>query len=415
MKKKAFLLLLPLTLSLVGCGKDVDAKMNNVDLARLLNDEEIANAYEAIKENYADKLSKCEINTATLDTDLLNQKTEESSSVTISIKGDEYAEITGSSESKVKNNFYSFTNKTVENRKVAAFGKYFITYASAYNDGQKDNAEESLSYMAKGTLSISEAAYSLPFDSSSLNMATIGVDKRDNIYAVYSVESISTFEGHDKDGKDATFKTKTTYEISGKFGTLKEPKVESYKIVEKREVNFDKELKIYSKYQLIKSDVASYKFEYKNRGKDEGKDAFIDGLPKTAIQSASISQEIYEDNGSGGYALYDYKSINNNVTYMKKNLSSGSATIKASKVNFARPYAYSFINQYTILTIDKSAKEIFESNGADEVVILSNNANFTTSIATSGKAIYVPKVGLDNYSFDVQFVSNGTTLTVSII
>ena len=92
MKKKLFLLLFPLTLAMVSCGKDVDAKVDKVDLARLLNSEEISEALEKVKDNYANKLSKCEINAAYLSDDLVNQKREVNGSQTITIKGDEYAE-----------------------------------------------------------------------------------------------------------------------------------------------------------------------------------------------------------------------------------------------------------------------------------------------------------------------------------
>ena len=203
MKKKLFLLLFPLTLAMVSCGKDVDAKVDKVDLARLLNSEEISEALEKVKDNYANKLSKCEINAAYLSDDLVNQKREVNGSQTITIKGDEYAESKSEATTKVTQDFYSYSNKAVENGKVAAFGDYYLAYSESYNDGQTANKEERLSYSNKGTKSISEAIAPLPFSENDINQATIGVDRRDNIYAVYYRETINTQEGHDQNGKEA--------------------------------------------------------------------------------------------------------------------------------------------------------------------------------------------------------------------
>ena len=301
MKKKLLLLLFPLTLAMVSCGKDVDAKLDKIDLARLLTDEEITEAFEKVKDNYADKLSGCEINAAGLQTDLINQKTESSASASYSIKGDEYAEGTATMETKVQNGFYSYTNKTTLTEKAAAFGKYYLSYEQVVNDGNNEDAEESLYCSSIDDMAITEFALSLPFTESDLSRATIGVDKNGTIYVAYFSESISTREGHDQNGKDCTFKDKSTYEMSGRFGTLKDPKIESYKIVRKIEANYDEELKIYSSYQVTQSSVVSYKYEYKDRGRNEGRDAFIDSLPDNYIESASVSALYYESYGSGSY------------------------------------------------------------------------------------------------------------------
>ena len=57
---------------MVSCGKDVDAKMDKIDLARLLNNEEISEALEKVNENFDEKLTAIEVNAAVLDTDLVD-------------------------------------------------------------------------------------------------------------------------------------------------------------------------------------------------------------------------------------------------------------------------------------------------------------------------------------------------------
>ena len=109
MKKKLFLLLLPLVMSMVGCGKDVSPNMDKVDLARLLTNDEIDEALEKVKDNFAHKLSGYEANMAMISDDLVNQKRETNASGSIKIKGDEYSESKMEMTTKVQNSFYSYT------------------------------------------------------------------------------------------------------------------------------------------------------------------------------------------------------------------------------------------------------------------------------------------------------------------
>ena len=417
MKKKLFLLLFPLTLVMVSCGKDVDAKVDKVDLARLLNSEEISEALEKVKDNYANKLSKCEINAAYLSDDLVNQKREVNGSQTITIKGDEYAESKSEATTKVTQDFYSYSNKAVENGKVAAFGDYYLAYSESYNDGQTANKEERLSYSNKGTKSISEAIAPLPFSENDINQATIGVDRRDNIYAVYYRETINTQEGHDQNGKDCTFKEKTTYEVSAKFGTLKDPKLESYKIVSKIEANYDKELKIYSKYQVLQSRVTSYKYEYKSRGSNDGKDNFISSLPNESVQNISFRWFAYYDYyGDGSY--YDYNSDNANISSTKKDFSSGALTAKTT-LSFSKTYGYTFSASASILKIDKSAKTIEVNQKNYQDIISYNNFNSfekkTVKVSSSNVELYYLKSDISSITCNFTLIFTTTSLTVNIV
>ena len=274
MKKKLFLLLLPLALSMVSCGKDVDPKVDKVDLSRLLDDSEISEVFKKVKDNFANKLVAFDANAVLIDDDLIDQRTEASASGSAKIKGEEYAEIKAERVNKVKNNFYSYTTKMVMESKIAMFGKYVIELNETYTDNQKDKVDQTFDYYEVDDETIATASSSLPIDSTSLSDVTFGVDGLNNVYGVYSKETINTSEGRDKEGKDATFITKSTNELLIKLGNLKDPKLESYKIVSKRETNYDKELKIYKDYQLINSSVISYKYTYGNRGKNDGKDKF---------------------------------------------------------------------------------------------------------------------------------------------
>ena len=333
------------------------------------------------------------------------------------IKGDEYAESHTEATTKVTNNFYSYTNKAVEDGKYAAFGKYYLRYRESYNDGQKDNKEQNLGYSSKAENSISDVVMGLPFDITDLNQATIGVDRKNNIYAVYSTENIVTSEGHDKNGKDATFIDKTTYEINAKFGNLKDPKIESYKIVQKHEANYDKELKMYSNYQTLSSQVVSYKYEYKSRGNDSGKNSFIDSLPEKSIQSANIVMAEYEMIGSN----YIYNGASYlNPSSAKKDFSSGSLTWKVNNIEFEKNCAYTFINQYTAMTINKTKEEITVDNKSDETLSLQSNASLDIVDVPnpSGSGYlkgYKLKADLTDTEFNLKFVSNGSTLVVSVI
>ena len=412
MKKKLLLLLLPLTLTMVSCGKDVGANLNKVDLARLLNDEEIAEALEKVKDNFADKLSGCEVNVAVLETDLVNEKSEMSGTASYKIKGDEYAEAKIETTTKVTKDFYSYSDKETVNEKVAAFGKYYLSYQEETKDGQKDTKEEHFSYEEKGDQSISDVIVGLPFSESQINMATIGVDRSNNIYMTYFSEAITSKEGHDQNGKDCVFKDKTTYEISGKFGNLKDPKMESYKIVRKVEANYDEELKIYSKYQVLQSYVSSYKFEYKNRGKNDGKDSFIDSLPEKSISNAQVGAAVYEVSGS------DYTRLG---TFMitpsssKSDFSSGNLTLKASRVDIEKDWAFTFLDQYTEVKIDKSAKEITPESKNHSTVNLNPHGDFDIVDTAAYGKLYRLKDGLSDGFYNFKFELSSSALNVSII
>ena len=416
MKKKIFLLLLPLTLAMVSCGKDVDAKVDKVDLARLLNSEEISEALEKVKDNYANKLSKCEMNAAYLSDDLVNQKREVNGSQTITIKGDEYAESKSEATTKVTQDFYSYSNKAIENKKVAAFGDYYLSYSESYNDGQTENKQERLNYSDKNSKSISEAIFALPFDESDIDQATIGVDKKDNMYAVYYRETIDTKEGHDQNGKDCTFKEKTTYEVSAKFGNLKDPKIESYKIVSKVEANYDKELKIYNKYQVLQSYVTSYKYEYKSRGSNDGKDSFISSLPNESVQGISFRWLAYEDYyGDGSY--YGQTSDYANISSSKKDFSSGSLTAKTT-LSFSKNYGYTFSGSASILKIDKSAKTIAVEQKNYQDISYNGLSSFdkkTVTINATTMELYFLKQDISSITCEFTLVYTPTTLTVSVV
>ena len=402
--------------TMVSCGKDVDAKMDKIDLARLLNDEEISEALEKVNENFDEKLTAIEVNAAVLDTDLVDKKTEANGTAKYTIKGDEYAESHTEMTTKVTNSFYTYTNKAVEDGKYAAFGKYYLRYRESYNDGQKDNKEQNLGYSSKGEYSISDIIMGLPFGSSDINQATIGVDRKNNIYAVYSTENIVTSEGHDKDGKDATFKDKTTYEINIKFGNLKDPRIESYKLVNKHEANYDKELKMYSNYQTLSSQVVSYKYEYKSRGNDSGKDNFIDFLPEKSIQNVELGMVGYQKLGNE-YIHYGTTNLYPDST--KKDFSSGSLTAKVNNVEFRKDMAYTFVNSYYLMTLDKKNEEIILGTKYDETLSLAESAsldivNVPNPDGAGTVKGYQLKSGLTSTKLNLQFVSNGVTLNVSV-
>ena len=416
MKKKLFLLLLPLTLSMVSCGKDVEAKMDKVDLARLLNDEEITQVFENVNESLTNRLSSVEVNIAVLSTDLVNQKREQSGSGKYVIKGEEYAEGKVEVETKVTSDFYSYTNKIVQEYKVAAFGEYYLNYSKSYTDGQTQNAEESLSYTTKGKKGIVQAIGSAPTGEGDVSTSTIGVDKSNNVYLVYSSESMTTSEGRDKDGKDATFKEKSTVEILAKYGKLNDAKIESYKVVRKREVNYDKELKIYSDYQIIESYVTSYKFEYKSRGNNEGKDQFINSLPNESVQSGSVELRGYYDYGYGDYYL-DY-SENLSLSSTKSDFYSGNYTAKATNVRFNPSYYYAFIGRRTALKIDKNAKTIEAIQDVYGEYYLYIGEYFDeTYVSVNGTAMYLYKLkdSTNVAYFDFELMFEAQALSIEII
>lgn len=400
---------------MVSCGKDVEAKMDKVDLARLLNDEEITQVFENVNESLTNRLSSVEVNIAVLSTDLVNQKREQSGSGKYVIKGEEYAEGNVEIETKVTNDFYSYTNKIVQEYKVAAFGEYYLNYSKSYTDGQAQNAEESLSYTTKGKKGIVQAIGSAPTGEGDVSTSTIGVDKSNNVYLVYSSESMTTSEGRDKDGKDATFKEKSTVEILAKYGKLSDAKIESYKVVRKREVNYDKELKIYSDYQIIESYVTSYKFEYKSRGNNEGKDQFINSLPNESVQSGSVELRGYYDYGYGDYYLDYSETIALSST--KKDFYSGTMSAKALNVRFNPSYYYDFVGRRTILSIDKTNNEIEVSQDIysqrsldiadyfDEVYTLVNG---------TGIFLYKLKDNSNNayFDFELEFYSNALSMSI---
>ena len=340
---------------MTSCGKDVDAKVDKVDLARLLDENEIAEVYKKVQNYFSEKLSTIEVNSVMIQDDLIDQRTETSISGKTVIKGDEYAETHAELETKVKNNFYTYSTKTVSESKVAAFGDYYVSLNETTKDGQKDNLSQRYEYVSKNDKKIADAVASLPFSTTSLADTTIGVDKRDNIYAVYSSETINTEEGKDKDGKDATFIEKTTREVYVKCGNLKEPKAEAYKIVNLRQTNYDKELKIYKDYQTVSSSVISYKFEYKNRGKNDGKDKFINSLPEKYVSAASVTMNAYYQDG-GAYTLTQTTDLMPSA--FKGNYSDNLFAFKSNNVQFNNNYAYGFEAMYMEVSIDKSAKEI---------------------------------------------------------
>ena len=366
MKKKVFLLLLPLVMSLVSCGKDVSPNMDKIDLARLLSNDEINEALDKIEDNFVNKLSGMEVNLAMIYDDLVDQKKETTMSGSLKIKGDEYAESNAEMTTKVQNSFYTYTDKQVTNNKVAAFGEYYISMNESYKDGKKDDKTQLIDFDDKDGETIVQTCTNLPFDEDDIEDATVGVDKRDNIYIVYSEETIITKEGHDKDGKDATFIDKTTYEISGKLGSLKDPKVESYKIVRKMESNYDKQLKIYKDYQLVESNVVSYKFEYKNYGKNDGKDKFINSLPEHFIGAGEVFANAYTKlEGESNYSIVSSNMLN--LSSSKINYDAGTYFAKLNNYQLNKNYAYTFDGVYSLITLDKSNQEIiFEDRQCDK-------------------------------------------------
>ncbi len=386
MKKKLFLLLLPLTLTMVSCGKDLDPKMDKVDLARLLDENEIAEAYRQVKNNFSNSLSTLTADYKTIEDDLINHKTESTLSGTTKIKGSEYAETSAEITTKVENDFYSYSSKTKSESKVAAFGEYYISMSETYKDGQKESTSERLEYYKKDDSSIVDACASLPFGSSALNQATIGVDKKNVIYAVYSTETITTQEGKDKDGKDASFIDKTTYEINAKLGKLGDAKLESYKIVSKHEANYNKELKVYKDYQVLESNVASYKFEYKNRGNNDGKEKFINSLPEKYIASLSVTMNIYAEHV--GYP-YEYVTNQNFIpTAFKGNYSEDLFAFKANEVEFNKDYGYGFDARYSEIAINKASQTITSTvKAATTNIIYPTNDMYTKTINTDAGSV----------------------------
>ena len=355
-------------MSLVSCGKDVDPSMDKVELSRLLNNDEINEVFKKIEENFSNKLSGYEANYVMTDDDLVDQKEETTIYGSIKIKGDEYAETKAEMTSKVTNGFYSYTDKTISEGKVAAFGEYYVSMNEQYKDGKKDDKDKMINFSSKGTETIVDACSSLPFSLNGLSEATFGVDKRDNVYVVYSSETIATQQGIDKDGKDAAFLDKNTYEIFGKLGNLKDPKVESYKVVNKHEANYDKELKTYKDYRLLESNVVSYKFEYKNRGKNDGKDKFISALPDKFISATEIYVSTYGYTELSDYTLMsqDYLS----TTSSKIDYDNGTFTCKRNNFTFYKDYAYSFDAVYRVATINKSSSEVsFEDKQCDKLTL----------------------------------------------
>ena len=89
---------------MVSCGKDVDPKVDKVDLSRLLDDSEISEVFKKVKDNFANKLVAFDANAVLIDDDLIDQRTETSASGSAKIKGEEYAEIKAERVNKVKNN-----------------------------------------------------------------------------------------------------------------------------------------------------------------------------------------------------------------------------------------------------------------------------------------------------------------------
>lgn len=416
--KKQLLTLLPLVLMLISCGKDVDPKVNKVDLSRLLSQDEISSAFKTIADNFSNKLVGMEVNLSTLEDNLIDQKNENSATGTLKIKGDEYAEAKMESTSKLHNNFYTVSTKTAVDMKFAVFGKYFITYSETVKDNQKDNIEKTYEYVDMDDNTISEAIASLPLVSEDLSVYTIGVDAFNTVYAVYSKESIYTNDGRDKEGKDATFIDKVTREVLVKCGNLKDPKMESYKVVEKHEANYNEERKIYSDYQIVSSSVMSYKFEYRNRGNNDGKDKFIKSLPDKYIDYSEIRRYVYSSSGSSGsYSPLTSEAI---TSASKQNYEEGLFTYKADKVQFTKVYAYGFEAQYYEITIDKANQTISAENKkcASKTYNLSEDfEKVTTSI--NGQNIEIFKFKNDktsNGSYNVEVVLNvyDSSMTVTV-
>lgn len=403
-------------MSLVGCNKDVDPKMDKVDLARLLNNEEISEALEKVKDNFANKLSGYEANLVMINDDLVDQKRETSVTGSVKIKGDEYAETKGEMTTKVQNSFYTYTDKTISESKTAAFGKYFVSMTESYKDGQKDNKDKLFNSQERGDKTIVEACVSLPFNSSSFDDATIGVDKRDNIFVVYSEETITTADGHDKDGKEATFIDKNSYEILGKFGNLKDPKLESYKVVRKHEANYNKELKTYKDYQLLESNVVSYKFEYKSLGKNDGKDKFISSLPEKFISTGEIYVSTYAKGEGNDYALLNQDYIDTSSN--KIDFDNGTYNCKLNNYLLSKNYGYSFDAVYREVTLNKSTYEITNNDKqCANITYNASNSNDVEVITSGTNRVLRLK---DNYtsatqSFEFVIKLSDNSLTVNVL
>lgn len=415
MKKKLFLLLLPLTLTMVSCGKDLDPKVDKVDLVRLLDDAEIAEVYRKINDKFNNSVSAVEVNYSMIEDNLIDQRTETTVSGSVKIKGDEYSETKAEMTSKVKNNFYTYTAKTVTEGKVAAFGDYYVSMTESVKDDQKDAKNTQFEYSEKGDMNIVEASTSLPFTPSSFSDVTFGVDKGNNIYAVYNREAVNTTEGRDKDGKDASFIDKSTYEVYAKLGNLKDPKIESFKTVRLYEANYDEELKIYKNYQTVESTVMSYKFEYKNRGKNDGKEKFINSLPEKYIAGLSVTMNIYAERV--GYP-YEYVGNQNLVTTaFKGNYSEDLFAFKANEVEFNKDYGYGFDAHYSEIAINKASQTITSTvKAAATTIIYPTNDMYTKTINTDAGSVKAVQLYDETgfISHRVDFVVNPTNGNMSV-
>ena len=416
MNKKIVLFLLPLTLSMVSCGKDLDPKVDKVDLVRLLNSSEIFDAFKLIEENYSKNLVSLDANYSLINDDLINQRTETEITGSIKIKGDGYSETKAEMSSKIKNNFYTYTSKMVQETKTAIFGDYYITLSESYKDGQKDQNNATIDYASSDGTTIAEASASLPITLSDLNNYTVGVDSFNNLYAVYSSETISTQEGRDNEGKDATFINKTTKEVLAKFGNLKNPRLESFKTVNKQEVNYNEELKVYKDYQTILSTVSSYKFQYGNLGRNDGKDKFINSLPERSLTAVSINCLRYYKTGGDSYTDYDVNHIY--VASIRNNCNQNIYKFEETGMEFLKDYAYNFEASYQELLIDKANQGIITSgktvstynfNSSDDIESLSKNI--------SGKDVKLLRLKAGKYSSNhtvvFDFDPNSGSLTVT--
>ena len=419
MKKKAFLLLLPLTLAMVSCGKNLDPKVDKVDLVRLLEDEEISEVFKKVNDNFNNLVSKIEVNYALIEDDLIDQRSETTVSGSVVIKGNDYSESKAELVTKVKNNFYTYTTKTVTESKTAAFGDYYISMTESIQDDQKDNKSTMIDYEDKDDSNVVKATMTLPFTASSVTDATFGVDRGNNVYAVYNRETVNTTEGRDKDGKDASFIDKETYEIYAKLGNLKDPKIESFKTVRLYEANYDEELKIYKDYQTVRSYVMSYKFEYKNRGNNAGMDKFIDSLPDKYVSYASGTMNRYSKENSNSYII-DNGSYLSLSSFNSASYSDDLYTFKASNVNFMKDYAYNFVASYSELSINKSTREIITTQKeikSSNVYGSNDVENFTGYVGGQATNLLRVKEGKSSSVNTVHFVidANNATLTVYVI
>lgn len=341
---------------MTSCGKDIDPKVDKIDLARLLDDNEIATVFKKINENF-NSISKMEINASMIEDDLINQRTETTASGSVTIKGDQYSENKSEMTTKVKNNFYTYTSKTVSEGKTAAFGEYYVTMNEVVKDGQKEIKASEFEYINKGSLNIVEASTTLSFSPSSFGDVTFGVDRSNNVYAVYNKQTLNTSEGKDKDGKDASFIDRETHETFAKLGNIKNPRIESLKVVGLYEANYDEELNIYKNYQTVESSVVSYKFEYKNRGNNDGMDKFINSLPDKYISYAAGTMNRYSVSNGNQYTLVGQESLWL-TSFKSASYASNVTSFKSESVTFAKDYAYNFEVGYAELNINKSSKEI---------------------------------------------------------